>query len=114
MYISFVEVRYMNWKSFLIGVGVGVAGGYAARELLAQKTSVSPERALSNAKEAFKKDGPISGSWIQMTKEPYNKGHLAYEVYRGGISRKIGEALEQFEFIADASSGIILDAYKLS
>ncbi len=107
-------VNHMNWKSFLLGVGVGLAGGYAARELLAQKTSISPERALANAKEAFKKDGPISGSWIQMTKEPYKKGHLAYEVYRGGISRKDGEAHEQYEFIADAGTGIILDAYKLS
>lgn len=104
----------MNWKSFILGVGVGLAGGYAARELLAQKTSVSPERALSNAKETFKKDGPISGSWIQMTKEPYKKGHLAYDIYRGGISRNIGETQEQFEFIADAGTGIILDAYKLS
>ncbi|MED3552930.1 hypothetical protein [Cytobacillus praedii] len=104
----------MNWKSFILGVGVGLAGGYAARELLAQKTSVSPERALYNAKESFKKDGPISGSWIQMTKEPYKKGHLAYDIYRGGITRKIGETQEQFEFIADAGTGIILDAYKLS
>ncbi|MFE8698235.1 PepSY domain-containing protein [Cytobacillus sp. FJAT-53684] len=103
----------MNWKSFLLGVGVGIAGGYAARELLAQKATVSPERALANAKAAFKKDGPVSGSWIQMTKEPYKKGQLAYEIYRGGISRKVDEDTEQFEFIADAGTGVILDAYKL-
>ncbi|MBP2241454.1 putative small secreted protein [Cytobacillus eiseniae] len=104
----------MNWKSFILGVGVGLAGGYAARELLAQKVTVSPEKALANAKAIFKKNGTISGSWIQMTKEPYKKGQLSYEIYRGGISQKSDEQTEQFEFIADAGTGLILEAYKLT
>ncbi|MEH7124132.1 PepSY domain-containing protein [Bacillus sp. JJ1532] len=104
----------MNWKSFLLGVGVGLAGGYAARELLVQKTAVSPERALSNAKNAFKNEGPISGSWIHMQTEPYQKDQLKYDVYRGGISRYTGEETEQYEFIADAKTGTILDAYRLA
>ncbi|MBS4191668.1 hypothetical protein KHA94_15870 [Bacillus sp. FJAT-49705] len=104
----------MNWKSFILGVGVGLASGYAARELLAQKTTVSPEKALANAKNAFKKAGPISGSWIQMQSEKYEKGHLKYDIYRGGISRQEGDRVEQYEFIADTGTGLILDAYKLS
>lgn len=103
----------MNWKPFVLGVAVGLAGGYAAREVLSKKITVSPERVLSNAKEAFKKDGPISGSWIQMNAEPFEKGLLQYEVYRGGISRLIGEEMEQYEFIADANTGAILDTYRL-
>lgn len=103
----------MNWKSFMLGVAVGLAGGYAAREVLAQKATVSPEKTLSNAKEAFKKKGPISGSWIQMNAEPYEKGLLQYKIYRGGISRLTGEDMEQYEFIADAGTGAILDTYKL-
>lgn len=103
----------MNWKSFMLGVAVGLAGGYAAREVLSKKTTISPERALSNAKDAFKKEGPISGSWIQMNAEPFEKGMLQYKVYRGGISRLTGEDMEQYEFIADASTGAILDTYRL-
>ncbi|KAB2338876.1 hypothetical protein F7731_04825 [Cytobacillus depressus] len=104
----------MNWKSFILGVGVGLAGGYAARELLAQKTTVSPEKALANAKHAFKKSGPISGSWIHMQTEPYQKNQLKYDVYRGGISRFTGDDMEQYEFIADAKTGAILDAFRLA
>ncbi|WP_394137602.1 PepSY domain-containing protein [Cytobacillus oceanisediminis] len=103
----------MNWKSFILGVGVGLASGYAARELLSQNASVSPEKALANAKEAFKQEGPISGSWIQMKTEPYEKGHLKYQVYKGGISRFSGEKAEQYEFIADAGTGAILDVFPL-
>ncbi|MBY0124142.1 PepSY domain-containing protein [Bacillus sp. S/N-304-OC-R1] len=104
----------MNWKSFLLGVGVGIAGGYAARELIAHKVTVSPEKALANAKEAFKKEGPISGSWIQMQTEAFQKNQLTYNVYRGGISRFTGEDTEQYEFIADAKTGAILEAYQLA
>ncbi|KON86697.1 peptidase M4 [Sporosarcina globispora] len=103
----------MNWKSFLIGVGVGLASGYAARELLSLKTPVTPEKALANIKDAFKQEGPISGSWIHMKSEPYEKGHLKYQVYKGGISRFSGEEAEQFEFIADAETGTILDIFPL-
>jgi len=104
----------MNWKSFLLGVAVGLAGGYAAKEILSQKTSVSPDKALSMAKEAFKKQGPISGSWILMNAEEYEKDNLHYKVYRGGISRLTGEDMKQYEFIADAGTGTILEAYQLT
>ncbi|NRG44909.1 PepSY domain-containing protein [Bacillus sp. CRN 9] len=103
----------MNWKSFAIGIGVGLVGGYLTRELLSEKIEVTPEKALQNAKEAFKEAGSISGSWIHMKKEPFEKGQLHYEVYKGGISRHTGESLMQYEFIADAKTGVILDAYPL-
>ncbi|MCA1038764.1 PepSY domain-containing protein [Bacillus infantis] len=104
----------MNWKSFLLGVGVGVAGGLAAKELLADRTVVSPEKALDQAKAAFKKNGPISGSWIHMQPEPYEKHGLSYNVYKGGISRTADGAVSQYEFVADSRTGTILDAYPLS
>ncbi|MDQ0272223.1 PepSY domain-containing protein [Cytobacillus purgationiresistens] len=103
----------MNWKSFVLGIGLGLAGGYITRELLSEKIEVSPEKALHNAKAAFKEVGSISGSWIHMKKEPYEKGQLHYEVYKGGISRHTGEEVKQYEFIADAKTGVILDAYPL-
>ncbi len=103
----------MNWKSFLLGVAVGLVGGYAAKEIITQKTAISPDKALSMAKETFKKSGPISGSWILMNAEDYKKDQLQYKVYRGGISRLTGEEMEQYEFIADAGTGTILEAYQL-
>jgi predicted small secreted protein len=103
----------MNWKTFLIGVSTGIVAGVILREAMDNK-SVSAEKALADAKAAFKKHGPISGSWIQMEKQPYTKSLLQYDVYMGGISRKIDEKTEQYEFIADAKTGAILDAYLLS
>lgn len=103
----------MNWKSFLLGAAVGIVGGYAAREILSQKSKISPDKALIIAKEVFKKHGPISGSWILMNAEKYEKNEIQYDVYRGGISRLTGENMVQYEFISDASTGTIIEAYQL-
>jgi predicted small secreted protein len=104
----------MNWKTFLIGVSSGLAAGVVLRELFDKNQIISPEKALSNAKSAFKKHGSIQGSWIQMEKKPYKKSLLQYEVYIGGISRTVNEQTEQYEFIVDVSTGAILDAYLLN
>ena len=103
----------MNWKTFLIGVGSGLAAGVALHKLLEEKQIISSEQALANAKSAFKKHGPIQGSWIQMKRKPYKKSILQYEVYIGGISRTVGDQTKQYEFIVDAHTGAILDAYLL-
>jgi predicted small secreted protein len=104
----------MNWKTFLLGVSAGFIAGFAAKELLDQNKTVSPEKVLEHVKSEFKKQGPISGSWILMKTEPYEKKMLRYNVYKGGISRMANGKREQFEFIADASTGAILDAYQIS
>ena len=103
----------MNWKILFIGVGTGMAAGMALSKVLDHNKSVSSEKALENAKAAFKKHGPIQGSWIQMEKQPYKKALLEYDVYIGGITRKADDKTEQFEFIADSKTGAILDAYLL-
>lgn len=103
----------MNWKPFLLGAAAGLAGAYAVKELASQNDSVSADKVLVQAKTAFKKSGPISGSWINMTSEPFKKGPLDYQIYRGGITRNADGTVEQFEFIADAATGAILDTYPL-
>lgn len=104
----------MNWKIFFIGVGAGLAGAYAVKELASQKETVSADKVLQHAKAVFKKSGSISGSWINMNAEPYTKPPIEYLVYKGGISRNVDGQVEQYEFIADASTGAILDAYPLN
>jgi predicted small secreted protein len=104
----------LNWKTFLMGVSTGIAAGIALRECMAKRQTVSAETALTNAKAAFKKHGPIQGSWIQMEKQPYKKSFLDYEVYIGGISRLEDNETVQYEFIADSKTGTILDAYLLN
>ncbi|MFB6467627.1 PepSY domain-containing protein [Cytobacillus sp. Hz8] len=103
----------MNWKTFLLGIGAGIVGGYVTSELISKKTFISPEKVLENAKKSFKEHGSINGSWINMTVEPYEKGVLAYKVYKGGITREIEGINEQYEFISDALTGTIIDVQKL-
>lgn len=103
----------MNWKTFFTGIGTGLAAGIILSRVVSQNESISSDKALAIAKEAFKKHGPIQGSWIQTEKQAYSKSFLEYDVYMGGISRNIDGQAEQYEFIIDAKTGAILDAYLL-
>jgi predicted small secreted protein len=98
----------MSWRKFFIGIGVGFVGGYILKAAL-DKKMISSEKALELAKNAFKQSGPIVGSWIQTNPEKYEKNHLVYDVYKGGISFET----EQCEFIIDAYTGTILETHKL-
>jgi predicted small secreted protein len=104
----------MNWKSFVFGAAVGAISGYAIKELVTQKANASPEKVLAHVKNQFKQNGAISGSWIHMEAELYEKHQIQYRVYKGGISKNNNGSNEQFEFIADASTGTILDVSSLS
>lgn len=104
----------MNWKSFILGAAVGLAGGYAFKEIMTQKSNVSPDKVLELVKNKFKQQGAISGSWIHMETEPYEKGSIQYQVYKGGITKHKNGTNQQFEFIADAATGTILDVHPLS
>lgn len=84
------------------------------KTIIAEKSIVSPERVLHQIKTLIKQKGPISGSWILMQAEPYTKGELQYTVYKGGISRNVDGNLEQFEFVADATTGTVLEFSPLS
>ena len=103
----------MNWKSFFIGVGSGLVGGFLATKMLENYSTTSPEKVLEQVKEVFKKQGPISGSWIHMKAEPYVRDELDYQVFKGGITKLISGVSKQYEFIADATTGTILSIQKL-
>ncbi|KWW20100.1 MULTISPECIES: hypothetical protein [Peribacillus] len=99
----------MNWKTFLLGTAAGFAAGYATKQILEQSTRTSPDKVLAHVKETVKKDGNIYGSWILMKPETYTKNELDYLVYKGGITRNTEGLREQFEFVADAATGTILE-----
>ncbi|WP_226036381.1 PepSY domain-containing protein [Aquibacillus saliphilus] len=100
----------MNWKKIVIAAGLGALAGLVIKEQLVSTRYVSPEKALKSAKETFKKQGPISGSWIYMKPEELVKNELTYIVYRGGVTRNINGENQQYEFFVDADTGTILDS----
>lgn len=95
--------------SFVISFFIGAAAFF----LVDKKMPMSADRILNNIKRQFKDDGPIEGSWIEMTKVPWEKFSYQTDVYYGGISRFEKGEITQYEFIADAYTGSIVDLYKI-
>ncbi len=91
--------------SFLIGA--------FAFFLVNKKVPVSADRILDNVKKQFKDEGPIEGSWIEMTRVPWKKYSYDTKVYYGGISRFEEGKIVQYEFVADAYTGTLMDIYKI-
>jgi len=98
----------MSMKKTILAAGIGVALGFLAKQQLDDCQKTTPEKALENAKEAFKKQGPISGSWIYMMPEEIEKHGLTYTAYKGGVTRNLDGENKQYEFFADADTGTII------
>ncbi|MBC2008019.1 hypothetical protein HCJ72_12180 [Listeria welshimeri] len=101
----------MNWKAFIAGVGAGAAAGHLVYHYLLSDKTISGDVILERVKDAFKQEGPIEGSWIQLKKQLYKKFAIDTFVYHGGITCIREGEKKQFEFIADANTGTIIDVY---
>lgn len=93
--------------------GAGVVSGYVLNSYMRKNKPLNGDTILKRVKKAFLEEGPIEGSWIELTKVPMQKFALKTKVYYGGISRMEENQLVQYEFIADAYSGAVLDIYRL-
>ncbi|WP_100331883.1 PepSY domain-containing protein [Bacillus xiapuensis] len=102
----------IHWGTLFLGAAAGAAGALLVQKNVASCTYVSAEKALKEVKEAFKEEGSIDGSWVKMKPEPLKKTGMDKMVYKGGISRIVGDQREQYEFIADSRTGTIMDVYK--
>jgi predicted small secreted protein len=98
----------MSWKKFITGAALGFAAAYAIKAQL-DRQMISAKKALSLAKAAFGQSAPISGSWIQITPETYEKNNILYTIYKGGICRDGA----QYEFVIDAYTGTMIDVKQL-
>lgn len=113
-----MEKDYSISKAVLIGAGVGAAAGFLAG-ILTHRTyqthkTLKPTDILEAVKQAFdaKEDYQVEGSWIEYEKIPWKEYALETSVYRGGVTCKKGEAFHQYEFIADAHTGTIIDIHE--
>ncbi|WP_379965333.1 PepSY domain-containing protein [Ectobacillus sp. sgz5001026] len=99
----------MNWKNILLGVGLGFTAGYFVANQLQQNGHISADKALKMAKKVFSEKGEITGSWIHMVPEVWEKYDIAYDVYRGGVTTVTLDKQNRYEFLLDANTGTILD-----
>ena len=93
--------------------GAGLAIGYSLSLIVQKRVPMNGDTILDRIKKAFLEEGPIEGSWIELTRVPLTKFALKTDVYYGGISRLEENQLVQYEFLADAYTGSILDIYRL-
>ncbi|TMN23764.1 peptidase M4 [Lentibacillus cibarius] len=100
----------MKARNAVIVAGAGIAAGFLVKQQLDRYQKITPEKALKKAKEAFNKQGPISGSWIYMKPEEYEKNGLLYNAYRGGITRNIDGENKQYEFFIDVDTGAVIES----
>lgn len=98
-------VYIVSILSFLFGV-------FSYRQYNKNKT-LKADNILKKVKKEFLKEDSIDGSWIELTKVPWEKFAHKTDVYYGGISRYEENSLVQYEFIADAYTGSILDIYRV-
>ncbi len=96
-----------------IGLAVGAIGGAALAYFYKKNKTLSADDILERVKADFLQEGPIEGSWIHFKKEPFQKFAVQSKTYTGGISRIEDGELAQYEFLADAYTGTILDIYRL-
>ncbi|MFC5558269.1 hypothetical protein ACFPN4_03900 [Ureibacillus thermophilus] len=104
----------MNLRDFMLGVTTGLAAAVIIKEASERiQPYMNPNQILENIKEEFRKESPIDGSWIYMKPESFHNGITTVPVYRGGISRVVDGQVENFEFAADARSGVIVELHKV-
>lgn len=96
-----------------IGVGLGILSGVASTMFYQKKKTMAADDVLDNIKEAFLKEGPIEGSWIEFEKKPLRKFAIHSKIYTGGICRIEDDGIVQYEFTADAYTGTVIDILRL-
>lgn len=96
-----------------IGVAIGAVCGLTASYYYKKNKTLSADDILEQVKHDFLQEGPIEGSWIHFKKEPMQKFAIKSKIYTGGISRIEDGELVQYEFVADAYTGSIVDIYRL-
>lgn len=97
----------------IIGFILSVLLGLLIQSHLSKRKTMQADDILENVKTQFRTEGPLDGSWIELTKVPWKKFAYETDVYYGGISRFEESNLVQYEFIADAYSGSLIDIYRV-
>jgi len=106
------ELDYFK-NGLVLGLSLGLISGLTSAFWYQKKRTLHADIVLERVKKAFLQEGPIEGSWIEFEKKPLRKFAIHSKIYTGGISRLEDGLLTQYSFIADASTGTVLDVTRL-
>lgn len=94
---------------WLVSATLGVSGitGFFIGKLLGNR-KLSANKILRNIRRDFRSEGPITGSWIENFTKPYQRFAFKTDTYQGGISRLEDGHVVNYNFLADAHTGTLL------
>ncbi|HJE86613.1 PepSY domain-containing protein [Levilactobacillus sp. HBUAS70063] len=96
----------------LTGVLGGLMGIFITR-FFGGGSRLNPDNILERVKHQFRQESPIEGAWIEKHAVPFQKFAVKSRVYYGGITRYEDDKLVQYQFVADANTGSVLDIHRL-
>lgn len=97
----------------VLGFILSLLLGVLIHSQVSKRQTLDADDILEDVKKQFRSEGPIDGSWIELTKVPWKKFAYETDVYYGGVSRVEENDLVQYEFIADAYTGSVIDLYRV-
>lgn len=111
--INMKNVSTVEWVIVASSLVLSFILGLLTFSLYKKNKTLSADDILKSVKKEFLKEGPIDGSWIELTKVPWKKFAYETDVYYGGISRYEENKLVQYEFIVNAYTGSMIDIYRV-
>lgn len=111
--------NYMNdsnnsFNPWLLPLTLGTSGilGFLAGKLFGQRT-ITADQILKVIRDDFKREGQVTGSWINQKKIPYQRFAVRTDAYEGGITRLEDNVPVDYQFIADAKTGSLLSLKRI-
>lgn len=95
---------------WIISLTLGASGiaGFIIGKLFGNRP-ISANRILRMVRNDFAREGRITGSWINHHMVPFQRFAVKTNAYRGGLTRREDDKLVNYDFLADAYTGSLLE-----
>lgn len=99
---------------WIVPITLGASGlaGFIAGKLFGNR-QMSAKRILKLVRNDFKREGSITGSWIDQHAFPFQRFAVKTNAYQGGLTRREDDQLVNYEFKADAYTGSLLELKRI-
>ncbi|WP_267201906.1 hypothetical protein [Limosilactobacillus kribbianus] len=99
---------------WIIPLTLGASGvvGFIAGKLFGTRR-MSAGRILRMVRAEFAREGRITGSWIDHHAVPFQRFAVKTDAYRGGLTRRENDELVNYDFLADAYTGSLLELKRI-